>query len=596
MFVSPWLLAAAVGILTLIIVIFAANNIQREKGLMTNSLFHKGQSLIRFVEAGMRASMISSTGMMHRPDGWIAHTQQLVEQAAVDPDILYIAVLDDEGRVLTHSDPDRVGLSLDRDLDSLRPVGPGGSFHVVSLAGEGRKAFEVVNLFEPFRRQRGRFRQMWQQMLANTGPGSPAPPGFVAMMQTMTQDHYILVGLDMTELEKTIHQYRLQILFLSLSLLFVGLGGWVSLMAVQAYRISQDSLHRIQAFTGQLISRLPVGIIATDAQGRIKTFNEAAAAMTGCEVTAGINQPPAAVLPESVAAFFDPSCGADSESATCEQEISLTTAKGTILSLHLCSVPVVSRDEGEYMGRVLLMYDLSELKQLEKKVQRHERLVALGKMAAGVAHEVRNPLSSIKGFATLLGARFDQGSREQEAAELMVREVERLNRSITELLDYARPTPLKQVPMDLEAVLGNSLRLVAADAESLGVAVRLDCAPELPRVSADPDRLNQVLLNLYLNALQAMEEGGVLTVTAGPGRQDNMVDITVRDSGCGIPEELLERILDPYFTTKSEGTGLGLAMAYKIIDEHGGTIQFTSRVGEGTVVTVSLPVAEDGRQ
>jgi two-component system sensor histidine kinase HydH len=245
------------------------------------------------------------------------------------------------------------------------------------------------------------------------------------------------------------------------------------------------------------------------------------------------------------------------------------------------------------MGRVLLMYDLSELKRLEKEIQRHDRLVALGKMAAGVAHEVRNPLSSIKGFATLLGSRFKDGSQEHEAADLLVQEAERLNRSISELLNYARPTPLRKQPANLGEIVEQSLKLISSDAQALEVKTSLDVEPGLPAISVDKDKINQVLLNLYLNGLQAMENSTAekeLQVSVHRDLHDNMLVIEVRDTGSGIPQEDLDKVLDPYFTTKPDGTGLGLALAYKIIDEHRGSIGFASCEGKGTTVTVSLPV------
>jgi len=258
----------------------------------------------------------------------------------------------------------------------------------------------------------------------------------------------------------------------------------------------------------------------------------------------------------------------------------------------LSSLPVYNQD-GMFMGRVLLMYDLSELKKLEKEIQRHDRLVALGKMAAGVAHEVRNPLSSIKGFATLLGSRFKDGSQEHEAADLLVQEAERLNRSITELLNYARPTPLKKENVNLDEIIASSLKLISSDAKALEVETSLDVSPDLPSVSADRDRINQVLLNLYINGLQAMEDVGkdkFLKVSVHQAQSPGFVEIEVQDNGKGIPAEDIDRVLDPYFTSKPDGTGLGLAMAYKIIDEHKGAIRFKSLPGQGTTVIVSLPI------
>jgi len=220
-------------------------------------------------------------------------------------------------------------------------------------------------------------------------------------------------------------------------------------------------------------------------------------------------------------------------------------------------------------------------------------LVALGKMAAGVAHEVRNPLSSIKGFATLLGSKFKEGSNEHEAADLLVQEAERLNRSITELLNYARPTALRKESVNMGEMVDLSLKLISSDAQALGVNITLDIEPDLPLISVDRDRINQVLLNLYLNGLQAMEQsaaGKELKVSVHHNKENKALVIEVQDTGSGISQDDLDKVLDPYFTTKPEGTGLGLALAYKIIDEHKGSIHFASIQGNGTSVTVTLPL------
>lgn len=577
MLVSPWLLASAIGLLTLIVVAFAANNIQREKDVLTEGLFQRGQALIKFVGAGMRASMRS--GMLGRvgQEPEAVHTQQLIEQASQDEDIHYIAVVDHSGKIIAHSDFAKVGKSIDRDMRHIVNVGVNGSHHIVTQKDPARKVFEVLSPFEPFRPHNDTVKGPWQDRFLEMHP--------------VERNMIIMVGLDMTDIESAVRQYRVQVISLSLVLLLVGLGGWISLLAAQSYNVSQKTLNRIQAFTGLLISRLPVGIIATDQEGKIRTFNPAAAMMIGKDNTQAVNRLPNQVLPPEIAVFFDLPERGDEIS---EREISLHESAAPVKSLHLSSVPVYNLEKN-YMGRMVLMYDLSEVKQLEREVQRHERLAALGKMAAGVAHEVRNPLSSIKGFATLLGSKFKSGSEEQEAAQLLVHEAERLNRSITELLNYARPTPLKPEKVNLEEFIGNSLKLISTDANALGVDLLLDVVPGTPEVMVDPDRLNQVLLNLYLNALQAMDSlpgHRSLLVTAQVNEPNNgQVKIEVQDTGVGIPEELLERILDPYFTTKPEGTGLGLAMAYKIIDEHGGSIRFASREGEGTTVTITLPIS-----
>jgi len=609
-FVSPWLLAAAIGLMTLIIFAFAANNIQREKALLTDSLYRKGQAIFRFVEASMRATMMHGLiGLRgpNLPSPGPELTQRLIEQVSEAEDIHYIAIIDATGQILAHSAPGRIGQIIDRDLIALSDFGPDGAgvaskFHIVTGDVSPRKVFEVVSPFAPFRRVGPDFMDRWRELFLRQHAAGTARSGAPDIrynpehLPSWTDEdlressHMILVGLDMTELENASKQYRYQIVFLSLVLFLVGLGSWITLLVAQGYTSSQKTLNQIKVFTGLLISRLPVGIIATSPEGTIKTFNQAAADMIEVDHTAAVNRRPEEVLPVDLTVLFTRPGPTDE---VAERELALTTGDGRTLSLHLSSLPM-HNPEGGYIGRVLLMHDLSALKKLEKEVQRHDRLVALGKMAAGVAHEVRNPLSSIKGFAILLGRKFKPGSEEKEAADLLVHEAERLNRSITELLNYARPTPLKRELVNLDEILRNSVRLASADAEAVDAVIVLNPGEGLPRVSVDPDRLNQVLLNLYLNGLQAMEGVGTsrkLTVASGQSPDGRSVVISVTDTGRGIPAELLDRVLDPYFTTKPDGTGLGLAMAYKIIDEHGGTIRFDSRVGEGTRVTVTLPVA-----
>jgi two-component system sensor histidine kinase HydH len=603
-FFSPWLLAAAIGLLAVIIAVLAANNIRREKDFMTSSLFQKGQVIIRFVAAGLRVSAAEHRmGMMLRinPESEITKIQQLIEQASEEPEIHYITVVDEKGLILAHSNPELIGTLLVRDFKNMtkntadEETGSPERFHIVTQSISPRKVFEV---FSPFKVNRVSNKKAWsdwreqflkQHPLRLDSEKTQAPRESWHPLindRFQSQQRFILVGLDMTDIDYAVRQYLYQIIVLSIILLLVGLGGWISLLVAQNYSISQQTLKRIQAFTGMLISRLPVGIIATDQEGRIRTFNSAAAELTGISINNAVNKPPENSLPSVLAEHL--SNLSESEEIS-DKEISLSRGDDE-LTVHLSSLPVYSR-ENIFMGRVLLLYDLSEIKRLERKVQRHDRLVALGKMAAGVAHEVRNPLSSIKGFATLLGKKFQQGSDEQKSANLLVQEAERLNRSISELLNYARPTPLTLVDVDLRELLTDSLKLVSTDATSLDIDLLLEADPDLPVIQVDPDRIKQVLLNILLNGFQAMEHGGKIVVRALKSENGNDIEIKIEDNGCGIPEEILENILDPYFTTKPEGTGLGLAMAYKIIEEHGGTLHFDSVLHQGTTVTITLPLS-----
>ena len=592
MFVSPWLIAASIALMTLIIVAFAINNLNREVNLIYNGLFLRGQSLARFVAAGTRASMMQ--GMKGS-----AHTQRLIEQVSQDPNIIYIAVVDGKGQVMAHSDPAMVGQYLRLRHDP--PGAAGDTWHIIQ-SGRG-KVFEVISDFSPFRllhQEGGRGPSC--RLPGDGGAGSseerrrdasPPPEGNGDWCRGMLGgqgdcqrvEYRILVGLDMTSQEEVTRQARIHIVLLSAILFLVGLGGWFYLFLAQGYQASQKTLKHMQAFTNLLVMKLPVGIIATDRHGVIQTFNQAMAAMTGIEAARVVGTRPHERLPANLAGFLAPG---DDGSEMVEQEEILDIPGRARRTVHVSSVPVLE-DGGGVAGRVLLVHDVTKLKELEKEMTKHERLVALGKMAAGVAHEIRNPLSSIKGFATMLGASVRECGEGDKAARLLIEEVERLDRSITEMLNYSRPLPLRRAPVALDALLENSLDLIRPDAEEMGVEVRF-AAADMPLVEVDEDRVKQVMLNLYLNALQAMESGGGVLDVGCRAVADGMVEIVVRDTGKGVPPEHLERVLEPYFTTKADGTGLGLALAYKIIDEHGGDIRIESEPGKGTVVRVRLPV------
>lgn len=223
---------------------------------------------------------------------------------------------------------------------------------------------------------------------------------------------------------------------------------------------------------------------------------------------------------------------------------------------------------------------------LQAEVARQERLAAMGTLAAGVAHEIRNPLSSIKGFATYFRARFEPGSKDRELAEVMIGEADRLNRVVTELLELTRPSELRLADTNPAELLAHAVKLVEGDCRSRGIDVATRC-DGAPRVPLDADRMLQALLNLLLNAVQSMPDGGVLTVSAQAVR--DRLELRVADTGSGIPREDLERVFDPYFTTKNQGTGLGLATVRTIVEAHGGRVRIVSEPGRGTEVTLDLP-------
>ena len=269
--------------------------------------------------------------------------------------------------------------------------------------------------------------------------------------------------------------------------------------------------------------------------------------------------------------------------------------KGIALEIHLgnyildVSVVPVTPGKGVLGGKVMLIRDLTKVKRLESELQRSERLAVIGKMAAGVAHELRNPLSSIKGLTLLLKSKLAAESDGVEAADTLVREVERLNRSIGELFDYAKPGRLILEPFQITTILDKTLSLVEPELAIYGVRLDREVAEGLPNVLIDKDKLSQVFLNILLNALQAMEDiEGQRILTVKLHGENGWVLLSIADTGCGIASQNLKKIFDPYFTTKNNGTGLGLALSLKIVEEHGGKLLVSSVVGEKTGFQLKL--------
>jgi Amt family ammonium transporter len=238
----------------------------------------------------------------------------------------------------------------------------------------------------------------------------------------------------------------------------------------------------------------------------------------------------------------------------------------------------------------------ARLEETQRQLLQSEKLAALGKLSAGIAHEIRNPLTSIKILIhSLVDERATDVSREKDLSVIEA-EIERVNKIIKQFLDFARPRPPSLESMDVRAVLEETLSLLRYEMESQGISLEKNFTPDLPFVPMDREQMKQVFLNLMLNAIQAMERGGrlkILTSWRHPPSGDggrSEVEIMIRDTGLGMSEDIQSKVFEPFFSTKEEGIGLGLPIAQRIVEEHRGKIQLESKVGEGTTVTITLPV------
>jgi PAS domain S-box-containing protein len=243
-------------------------------------------------------------------------------------------------------------------------------------------------------------------------------------------------------------------------------------------------------------------------------------------------------------------------------------------------------------GAVILFEDITEVTELQNQLFQTEKLATLGQVAAGIAHEVNNPLAGVSGFLQVMASRLPEDSPERSAMQAALSNINRASGTIKDLLKFARLGPAQKRPIRLNEVLGESLVFVKFQREHENIEIVDNIRDDLPEVIIDPDQLRQVFTNLVLNALQAMDDEGTLTVSTISA--NGVVRTFIEDTGEGIPEENFELIFEPWFTTKqAKGTGLGLINCEKIIKDHGGTLAFSSVYGQGTIFIVDLPIGED---
>ena len=592
-YASPLIFGAACVLLTLIITVFAVNNFQREKKLMGVALTQEGKAILSLVSSGSRD--VLRRGMMRGEisrENWLQAIQQVVENSSEHSGIISLYLVDNQGSILAHGDPGHIGDTVSSGtILFLQTINPGSRREVSRIAemDEGdNQLFQIARSFQPLAMRDGlppHMRDMARGRMGWKSPEQRITPdqgGFAE--ETGRHPLYLVADLDLNDFSAVVSKQLIQLVILSIILLLVGIGGILSLLMLQGLRITQSRLKKMGEFTDVLISSLPVGLIAISYDGQIRTCNQSARIMFGLESDNVEGLPFEAVIPQHILSLLSLK---ERDRLPALFEIKLPEESGNGRSLHITIIDIED-DDHIHSGKMLLLQDLSQLKKLEMQLQRTERDAAIGRMAGGVAHELRNPLSSIKGLTLLLKSRFNQNSSDRETADLLVEEVERLDRSIGELLDYARPANLDMQALPIDDLVKKAVTLIRADADSLGIVIDETYHCTKMSVAADPDKMIQVVLNLCLNSLQAMENGGLMSVTTA--QLQNTVTIVIKDSGSGIGKENLSKIFDPYFTTKSGGTGLGLAISAKIMQDHNGTISLSSQANQGTTVTVTIPL------
>ncbi len=347
----------------------------------------------------------------------------------------------------------------------------------------------------------------------------------------------------------------------------------------------------IKDYYDDIIRSMTTGLLTFDPSGALHTVNRAGAAMLEIEPGRAAGSPAEPVLaaaPE-LAAMVRGCLSGQGESPS-EREFALPGRPG--MTVH-ASVSSILDLKGRTAGAALFITDMTAKKALEKRIEQNRRLAYLGELASGVAHEIKNPLGSIRLFVESLGENFDDPAFRKNFTELVIPEIDSLDSMLKDLLDYSRPSQYINSDTDIGALLRNTLSLLSAEIRKAGVSVR-NLTPDAELVApCDGEKLKRVMINLVQNSLEAMSESGERVLTVSAGQDCGYAEILISDTGAGIPGENITKIFKPFFTTKRHGTGLGLSIAQKIVEESGGSISISSQPGSGTRATVRMPLRRE---
>ncbi len=554
--------------------------------------------------------------------------EQNVARATDETDVVYAMVLDGDGKVAAHSRrPERIGSTLEGPVHerAARTEEPLTQEAVVTSTGEAIYDFAVPVIVD---------HQKWGT---------------------------VRVGLSKRRMDEEIRKTRLELAVLATVTLLLGgiaaalvarrIAGPVQALEEGAGAIARgELLQRIEPTTADEIGRLAVafnhmaaqlhqqraalqeahselerrfqeladlkgytdsifasvtsGIVTVDLDGRVVTLNPAAEMLTGffagevvgryCTELFLRTAEMGDILMETLA----------SRAPITNVSLTLRRRTGAGLPIELSTAPLKGGD-GKDLGVVAVFRDLTAVRQLESQLRRSDRLAALGTLAAGLAHEIKNPLTSILTFSRHLDRRFDDQHFRGRFLNVVPRELERINAIVERLLELARPARLSFTLVRLPALVDRVVDLYANQIESRGITVRREYARDVPPIQADEEALYRAIVNVVTNALEAMGAGGHLTVRVtwadggdsvpAPRRRSfgRRVRIEVEDTGAGIVMSEADRVFNPFFTTKETGTGLGLALTHKIVEDHGGAIDFRSAPGAGTVFRIVLPLVPE---
>ncbi|MBW2060827.1 MAG: PAS domain S-box protein [Deltaproteobacteria bacterium] len=563
-------LLAAAMVLLAVLAVTTYLNLDRAGKQAERILAAQGTAVVSGLAAGLRTGWRFWTW---RPES----LQGLIHEMSQSSDVAFITLLNNRGVVLAHSNPELTGRVLENYHQITSPL---RTDRIVSWFQDGNlylsgRRLKPLEFRRPGMTHRPGMREHKPGIMRNR------PEGLFEFLEPRV----ILIGLKTDAYISSRQDQFHRALIMGGLLFLVGFGAIYLIFILQNYRTIDRTLSNLSTYTAGIVDNMPNGLITFNPHEELVMINRAAReifAWGDADEKRLADQPVIKALAEE----FLPRLAQGR--SVLDQEFEVSTKDGRSIPLAVSVAAVPSGAEGRQgSGAVFILRDLSQIKDLEEQVRQSEKLAAMGRLAAGMAHEVRNPLSSMRGLARFLARDLDETSREAEYLKVMVFEIDRLNRVMNSLLDFARPREPDLKPTDLNEVVKYTLGLVSDDARHQGVSIVENLTQDPLIANADRDQVIQAVLNILLNGIEAMPHGGLLKVTSY--FETGFALVKIEDTGPGIDLDDRSRLFDPFYTTKDQGTGLGLAQVARIMEIHGGRVVVGGQAGHGAVFSLHFP-------
>ncbi|TKB23721.1 PAS domain-containing protein [Desulfopila sp. IMCC35006] len=541
-----------------ILVIATIKNRDRSQKLMELSFMREGKTMIHAFEAGTRTSMMFRKSAGHNP------LEDLAIEVLKDQGIAFIRIIDEDNAVVVSQG--NISQAILKNYSDLKNIGNNPVFSI----SWPDNIFEISQKFNPITTSLHSMSMMesrWEQWNLAFKPKGQM---------------YISVGFYTNEYEKTRQQDMYHTIFMLVMLLLLFFAGLYFHYLYQRMGITHATLLNTQLYTNNVLESIPDSLITLDQDGNIVSCNKNTEELFKRRLKD--------IIGKKVLDIF-PTCPPEiltTQSNVIEKDAEFQVASCEPVPIKMGSAQLKDH-QGNRIGRVLVIRDVREIRSMEKQLEHSRRLAALGAMAAGIAHEVRNPLGTLRGLAHFFGSEDGASDACREYSKFMINEVDRLNHLVTELLQFGAPRELNFEKIDIKAMLEKTVTLLEQDF----VEKRISLVPkydEKTDLYGDTDLLIQTLLNLLKNSIQATPPGGEVSLTIKCDKE--MCRISVSDTGTGMSEETKSRMFDPFYTTKKSGTGLGLAVSHRIVERHNGYFEINSVVNVGTTITIVLPLEE----